>query len=511
MKNSISNPVELTKKSRILVLIAALLAVFLGALDALIIGAAMPTIVAELGGLELYSWVFSAYMLTRTIALPLFGKLADLYSSKKLFVLAVGAFLLGSVFAGVVDSMPQLVFLRALQGIGAGGNFALAYIVVSEVSAPEDRGRMMGLISFVWGVSSVMGPLLGGFIVTYLTWPWVFYLNVPVGTLAIFFILRYFQESRPKKAEAAVDYLGALTLTICILSLLFAFLLLGESRTWQSPLLIGLSFLSVLAGVIFWYVERRAVEPILPLHFFRIAGFTLPNGAAFFSSFAIFSLLAFLPLFIQGTLGRTAAELGLVMVPLSLGWSAGALVCGLVVNRLGEKLTGVAGAILMCITIALTLTFNPTTGLIYFSIVVCPIGIGMGFVSVATLIKVQNSLHESDLGVATSSQQFARTLGGTIGIGISGAMVSHYLAKAIKSLMNSPLRAEIPPELAAQLSQSLQEFLQPEMEASLSSTALNAIRGSIGKGVEAVFWTALLVSFISIIMCIMMPERKVEP
>jgi MFS family permease len=229
------------------------------------------------------------------------------------------------------------------------------------------------------------------------------------------------------------------------------------------------------------------------------------------SSFAIFSLLAFLPLFIQGTLGRTAAELGLVMVPLSLGWSAGALVCGLVVNRLGEKLTGVAGAILMFISIALTLTFDATTGLIYFSVVVCPIGIGMGFVSVATLIKVQNSLPESDLGVATSSQQFARTLGGTIGIGISGAMVSHYLDKAINGLMNSPLRAEIPPELAAQLSHSLQEFLQPDMVGSLSSTALNAIRESIGKGVEAVFWTALLVSFISIIMCKMMPGRNVKP
>ena len=244
-------------------LIAALLAVFLGALDALIIGAAMPTIVADLGELELYSWVFSAYMLTRTIALPLFGKLADLYSSKKLFVLAVGAFLIGSVFAGMVNSMPQLVFLRALQGIGAGGNFALAYIVVSEVSAPEERGRMMGLISFVWGVSSVMGPLLGGLIVTYLTWPWVFYINVPVGSLAIFFIVRYFQESRPKKTDATVDYLGALTLTTCILSLLFSFLLLGEARSWYSPELLGLFFLAVVAGVVFWYAERRAAEPIL--------------------------------------------------------------------------------------------------------------------------------------------------------------------------------------------------------------------------------------------------------
>jgi EmrB/QacA subfamily drug resistance transporter len=508
VENIGSIPVEISKRSRVLVLTAALLAVFLGALDALIIGAAMPTIVADLGGLELYSWVFSAYMLTRTIALPLFGKLADLYSSKKLFVLAVGAFIMGSALAGMVDSMPQLVLLRGLQGIGAGGNFALAYIVVSEISAPEERGRMMGLISFVWGVSSVLGPLLGGFIVTYLAWPWVFYINVPVGCLAVFCILRYFEESRQKKKGAAVDYLGAISLSTCVVAMLIAFLLLGEAHPWNSPQVIGLFILASLASAVFWRVERRATEPILPLHFFRIAGFTLANGAAFFSSFAIFSLLAFLPLFVQGTLGKTAAELGLVMVPLSLGWSAGALVCGQAVNRLGEKRSSVAGALLMFASIALTLTFSSSTGLIYFSAVVCPIGIGMGFVSVATLLKVQNSLEESDLGIATSSQQFARTLGGTVGIGISGAMMSHYTDKAIETFINSPSRSEVPPALATQLSQNLQEFLRPEVLESLSSATLNTIRESIGEGVEAVFWTALLVSFVSIIFCSMLPERK---
>jgi EmrB/QacA subfamily drug resistance transporter len=494
-------------RKRVPVLIAALLAVFLGALDALIVGAAMPTIVADLGGLELYSWVFSAYMLTRTISLPLFGKLADLYSSKKLFVLAVGAFLVGSALAGMVDNMVQLIFLRALQGIGAGGNFALAYIVVSEVSASEKRGKMMGLISFVWGVSSVLGPVLGGFIVTYLNWPWVFYLNVPIAGLAVFFILRFFEESRQKK-DAAIDYLGAISLSTCVLTLLFAFLLLGQAHAWYSPELIGLSMMALLAGAVFWYAERRAVEPILPLHFFRLAGFTLANGAAFFTSFAIFSLLAFLPLFVQGTLGRTAAELGIVMVPLSLGWSAGALVCGQVVNRFGEKASSVAGALLMFFSIALTLTFNSATDLIYFSAVICPIGIGMGFVSVATLLKVQNSLNESDLGVATSSQQFARTLGGTVGIGISGALASHYIDRAIDTFVNSPQNSEIPAELAEQISKNLQEFLRPETVASLSNTSVNAIRESIGQGVEAVFWTALLVSFVGIIMCKMLPDRK---
>jgi EmrB/QacA subfamily drug resistance transporter len=490
------------------VIIAALIAVFLGALDALIIGAAMPTIVADLGNLELYSWVFSAYMLTRTIALPLFGKLADLYSSKKLFVLAVAAFLVGSLLAGMVNSMPQLILLRALQGIGAGGNFALAYIVVSEVSSPQERGRMMGLISFVWGVSSVLGPLLGGFIVTYFPWPWVFYLNLPIGCVAVFFILRYFQESRQKKTSVSVDYLGAITLSTCVLALLFTFLFLGEAHSWHSPQTIGLMALALFAGILFCYAERRAVEPILPLHFFRTPGFTFSNGTAFLSSFAIFSLLAFLPLFVQGTLGRTAAELGLVMVPLSLGWSAGALVCGQLVNRLGEKTSAVFGALLMFISIALTLTFKPTTGLLYFGAVVCPIGIGMGFVSVATLLKVQNSLQESDLGIATSSQQFARTLGGTLGIGVSGALASHYIDKAINAIINSPLHSEIQADLAARLSQNLQDFLRPEAVASLSEPALHAIREAIGQGVEAVFWSALLVSLISIIMCNMMPGKE---
>jgi EmrB/QacA subfamily drug resistance transporter len=498
----------MTDNTRVLVLIAALLAVFLAALDALIVGAAMPTIVADLGGLELYSWVFSAYMLTRTISLPLFGKLADLYSSKKLFVLAVGAFLIGSAFAGIVENMEQLILLRALQGIGAGGNFALSYIVVSEISAPAERGRMMGLISFVWGVSSVLGPLLGGFIVTYLAWPWVFYINIPIGGLAAFFILRYFQESREKKREAEVDYLGALALSTCVLALLFVSLLGGKSDPWLSPQFIGLLVLAIFAGVLFLYAEKRATEPILPLHFLQIPGFTFANGAAFFSSFAIFSLLAFLPLFVQGTLGRTPAELGLVMVPLSLGWSAGALVCGHVVNRLGEKLASLVGAILMSLSIAFTLTFSPTTGLVYFSLVICPIGIGMGFVSVATLLKVQNSLQEIDLGVATSSQQFARTLGGTIGIGISGGVMSHYMDKSIRTFMNSPLGSEIPSDLVAKLSQNLQDFLRPEIVATLSSTALDAVRGAIGSGVEAVLWTTLLVSSISIIMCKMLPGVK---
>ncbi|HVO83340.1 MAG TPA: MDR family MFS transporter [Syntrophobacteria bacterium] len=502
-------PSPLPERAKALVLIAALLAVFLGALDALIVGAAMPTIVADLGGLELYSWVFSAYMLARAVSLPLFGKLADLYSTKRLFILALGIFLIGSVPAGAVRNMGELILLRAVQGVGAGGNFALAYIVVAEVSPPAERGRTMGLISFVWGISSLLGPLLGGLIVTYLPWPWVFYLNVPLGALAIWWVSRYFRESREKPAKATVDYLGAFALTAGILSLLMAFLIGGKtSGGWQKPEVVGLGVLTVVAFLLFYVAERRAADPILPLGFFRVPGFTLANGAAFFSSFAIFSLTAFMPLFLQGAMGKTPAELGVLMVPLSLGWSAGALTCGRLVARLGEKPASLAGSLLMGGGTALTLTFGATTGLLYFSTVVFGTGVGMGFISLSTLLTVQNSLTEMDLGVATSSHQFARNLGGTIGVGVCGSLVVHKMDEAMTSLMNSSLGANFPPELATRVATDIQNALRSEFTMSLSGPAMTALRTAIGKGVQVVFWTSLLVCFISLIFCIMLPRTE---
>ncbi|HYA02521.1 MAG TPA: MFS transporter [Syntrophobacteria bacterium] len=497
------------ERARAFVLIAALLAVFLGALDALIIGAAMPTIVADLGGLDLYSWVFSAYMLARAVSLPLFGKLADLYSTKRLFIFALGTFLVGSVLAGMVRTMAELILLRAIQGVGAGGNFALAYIVVAEVSQPLERGRTMGFISFVWGVSSLLGPLLGGLIVTYLSWPWVFYLNIPVGAVAIWWVLRYFQESRRKRPEATVDYLGAFSLTMAVLALLAACLFSGKnSGAWGSPEILGLLGLSALAILLFCFAERRATEPLLSLSFFRVPGFTLANGAAFFSSFAVFSLAAFIPLFLQGAMGKTPAELGVLMVPLTLGWSAGALTCGRLVQRLGEKAASVTGSLLMGGGTALTLTFGGATGLLYFSAVLFGLGVGMGFVSLSTLLTVQNSLSEMDLGVATSSHQFARNLGGTVGVGVCGTLVMYGMEQAMAALMDSPLRGDIPPALAARLATDIQNVLRPELAGSLSAPAMAALRTAIGTGVHAVFWTALLVCLMSVILCIMLPTVR---
>jgi EmrB/QacA subfamily drug resistance transporter len=498
-------------RAKILVIAAALLALFLGALDALVVGAAMPTIVADLGGLDLYSWVFSSYLLARAIALPIFGKLCDLYNSKRLYCFAIAVFVISSLFGGIARNMTQLIVCRALQGIGAGGTFALAYIVVADIAAPEKRGKMMGLISFVWGVASILGPALGGFIVDCVSWRWIFYLNLPLGCAALLAILLYLEDVREKRRHASLDLLGAITLSIAVLALLAVFLVGGRTYPWVSLEIIGLGLLALGGGIGFCFAENRAKEPILALGFFRNLEFSFANSSAFFSSSAIFSLSAYSPLFIQEVLGKTPAELGMAMVPLSLGWSAGALICGQLITREREKPYSILGSLLLIVSAGLTVTASPATPLVVFSLVLAVGGVGMGFVSVATLLIVQNSLDAANLGVATSSQQFARTLGGTIGIGISGSLVSAYLANSIALVLSSADHGEISTSVAQHLLLNLDSVFQPDIQAALSPTIQKHLHEAVEKGVGLIFWSVLAASLVSLLCCILIPGRKQSP
>lgn len=496
------------RRTRVLVVGAALLALFLGALDALVVGAAMPTIVSELGGLNLYSWVFSAYLLTRAISLPIFGKLCDLLSSKKLYLVAIAVFLVSSVLAGAAQSMEQLIVFRAFQGIGAGGNFALAYIVIADVSAPAQRGKMMGLVSFVWGVASVLGPALGGFIVTYFSWRWIFYINVPLGAMALFGIGLYLTDLREKKKDVSIDFLGATSLSVLVLAVLILFMMGGHSYAWMSPQIISLLCLAGVSAMLFYFAEERAKEPIINLNFFRVRGFSVANGAAFFSSFAIFSLSAYMPLFIQGALAKTPAQLGMAMIPLSLGWSGGALLCGQLINRAREKPFSLFGSMLLMAGSGIPLVYTIATPLWLCSFVLTVAGLGMGFVSIGTLLMVQNSLSASDLGVATSSHQFSRTLGGTIGIGAAGSLVTASIAKNLSAVSSSGLGNEAFQSLPSGLAENIQSLFQPSVQAMLSAGAQKAFHRAIATGVETVFWAALAASCISLIFSYALPKLK---
>ena len=497
-------------KNRIFIIVASLLALFLAALDALVMGAAMPSITAHLGGLHLYSWAFSSYLLSRAVALPLFGKLCDLYSSKKLFNVSICIFLAGSVSAGISQNMTQLILSRVIQGIGAGGSFALTYIVLSDISSPEKRGKMMSFASFVWGVASVLGPTIGGFIVNYFSWRWIFFINIPVGAVSLLGIFLYLIETREKREAVSIDYLGMLTLSSTILALLIAFLLAGRSYPWLSFQIVGLFTVTAGAGVAFYHVEKRAKEPILSMDFFKLKRFRLGNGAAFFASFAIFSLFSFSPLFIQGALGKTPAQLGLAMMPLSLGWSFGALACGQLVNLIGKRTASILGGVLMVLGSAMTLWFSSGTSLVLCSIILTVAGLGMGFVSIATLLVVQNSVDISNLGVATASHQFTRTLGGTIGIGISGSLVTVTFLNALEKVLSLDLHQEMDLELLSRIQQNVGNIFLPEIQTLLSTDVQRGLQEAVGHGIMPVFWISLLASSVCLVLAILLPRSDLS-
>ena len=500
-------PVHLSPKRRLLLILATLLALFLAALDTLIMSAVMPTIVADLGGLHLYSWVFSTYLLSRAVALPVFGKLADLFPNRTLYLVSILIFLLGSVLAGMARSMMALTVFRAIQGIGAGGNFALVYIVLADISEPENRGRMMSYASFVWGLASVLGPSLGGFIVSWVSWRWIFYINVPIGLLSLVGIWFFLKETRDKHEIIEIDYAGIITLVVAILSFLTAFLLGGREHDWTSLPILGLFALFLVSAMGFYVAEKRSNEPILCFDFFRLRGFSTGNGLVFFSSVSIFSLSAFSPLFIQGALGQSPFQLGIVMMFLSFGWSAGALYCGRRSNRWGEKPFSLAGGLILIAGCAMAVRFSAATSLWTCAAAMGLAGVGMGFTSIATLLVVQNSVEKTDLGVATSSHQFTRTLGGTVGIGICGSLVTARFAQVADTLNQSALQGRIRPAVMDQIQQNFENFFRPDVQQQLLPDVQTALHQAIGSCVIDVFWLALIAALICLVFGLFLPPK----
>ena len=493
---------------RMTVIVATLLALFLGAMDSLVVSAAMPTIVAELGGLHLYSWVYSAYLLARAVSLPIFGKLADLYKSRNLFIAAIVLFIVSSVLAGCAFNMLALIMARAFQGIGAGAIFALVYVVLADISPPQSRGRTLSFASSVWGIASVLGPTLGGFIVSYFSWRWIFFINIPLGLISLWGIAAYLLDVRVKKDRVSLDFAGVASLSTAILALLFAFLLGGRNYAWTSSLIIGLLILSLTSIIAFIAIEHRAKDPMLSIDFFRIRGFSTGNVATFLSSFAIFSMFAYVPLFIQGAQGRPPMEVGVAMLSLSLGWSLGALVLGQFIDRVGRKGTAVAGAVCLMTGCAVTLTFTPASSIYCIFIDLFLIGIGMGWVALSTLLVVQSCLDEKDLGVATSSNQFARTLGGAVGVGICGSFIAARFSNLFESVRTSGLMRQLPARMGETGFAHIESLLQPEVQATMPDALRHMVQDAVVGGVSGVFWTVTVAAGFCMLLCLLMPGEK---
>ena len=492
-----------TSQNRPFIIIAALLALFLGALDALIISAAMPSIVTDLGGLTLYSWVYSAYFLARAVSLPVFGKLADRYSTRRLFLFSITVFLLASMVAGAAPSMFILIGARAFQGIGSGGIFALVYIVLSDISPPGERGRTLSLASSVWGISSIIGPTLGGVIVTYFSWRWIFFLNVPLALASLFTMGRCLHDPARTLKTVRLDVAGITCLSGFILCFLTIFISGGRDYGWLSGQILGLGALSAIFAVLFIFIEQRAADPVLDLRFFTRPVFALGNGAAFCASFAIFSLFAYVPLFIEGALAKTPMQVGLTMLALSLGWSAGSLVLGRFIDGRGSRQAAVLGGLILVISSMAMLFFNPQTSMVVCFLVFLLAGLGMGFVTLSTLLLVQSDLANVNLGVATSFHQFSRTLGGTIGVGVCGGVVTTGL---LRNLQESS--AMIPPAVMDLLHKSMENLFREEFRHMLNSQSASLISQAVSNAMSILFWIIFGATLLCLVCTVLLHKRE---
>ncbi|MFI9490688.1 MULTISPECIES: MDR family MFS transporter [Streptomyces] len=415
---------------------ALLLGMLLAALDQTIVSTALPTIVSDLGGLDHLSWVVTAYLLAATAATPLWGKLGDQYGRKKLFQTAIVIFLVGSALCGLAQSMPQLIGFRALQGLGGGGLMVLSMAIVGDIVTPRERGKYQGLFGAVFGVTSVLGPLLGGFFTQHLSWRWVFYINLPIGVVALLVIAAVLHIP-VRRTKHTIDYLGTFLIAAVATALVLVASLGGSTWAWGSFPIIALAVLAVVLLVAFVATERRAVEPVLPLKLFRIRTFTLVAVISFVIGFAMFGAMTYLPTFLQVVHGITPTLSGVHMLPMVFGLLITSTGSGQIVSRTGHwKVFPITGTALTAVGLLLLSQLSRSSSTWTMSLYFFVFGAGLGLVMQVLVLAVQNAVGYEDLGVATSGATFFRSIGASFGVAVFGTIFTNRLTGKLQAALS---------------------------------------------------------------------------
>ncbi|MCA1553213.1 MAG: MFS transporter, partial [Chloroflexi bacterium] len=467
----------------ILVTFGILMGLFLASIEGTVVGTAMPTIISQLQGIELYGWVFSMYMLTSTSTMPVFGKLSDIYGRRPVYIVAVIIFLLGSMLCGTAQSMEQLILFRALQGLGAGGLLPLAFTIIGDIFTMEQRAKMQGLFSGVWGVSALLGPLVGGFLVDHISWRAVFYVNLPFGLIAAAIIGLGLRESHVHAGQKrSIDYAGVVLLIIGIVAFLLA-LLEGPDQGWTSPLVLALAIASlILLGGFVWN-ESRVSEPIISPTLFHQRLFSIASLHGFLTGMAMFGTISFIPLFGQGVLGLDATSAGAMLIPTNLGWVTSSTLGGRLLLKFGYRRIAIACMTIMVVGTFLMSRIHGGTAEWQLWLFGMLMGLGMGGGVTAFLISVQSSVARKQLGAATSTLQFMRNVGGTVGVSIFGTVM---VSNLIEGLARQGSRVNIDPRA----------LLDPT--ASVPPEVLASMRGVLADAIGAVFtlaFVAVVVAF----------------
>ncbi|MEV2214719.1 MFS transporter [Streptomyces sp. NPDC050997] len=454
---------------------ALLLGMLLAALDSTIVSTALPTIVSELGGLDHLSWVVTAYLLASTAATPLWGKLGDQYGRKRLFQLAIVIFLVGSALCGAAQNMPQLIAFRALQGLGGGGLMVLSMAIVGDLVPPRERGRYQGMFGAVFGTTSVLGPLLGGLFTEHLSWRWVFYVNLPVGVVALAVIATVLRIPRTSTRHV-IDYLGTFLIASVATCLVLVASLGGTTWGWGSPQIVGLAVLGVVLAVAFVAVERRAAEPVLPLKLFRIRTFALSAVISFVVGFAMFGAMTYLPTFLQVVQGVTPTLSGVHMLPMVLGLLLASTFSGQVVSRTGRwKVFPVVGTGVTTLGLLLLHRLDEHSSTAAMSGTFFVFGLGLGLVMQVLVLIVQNAVSYEDLGVATSGATFFRSIGASFGVAVFGTVFANLLGDRLADAFRG---TQLPPGVSVGALESDPRGIAA-LPADLRTPALHAYASSI--------------------------------
>ncbi|MFE0101464.1 MDR family MFS transporter [Streptomyces sp. NPDC059009] len=459
------------------VLMALMITILLAMLDNMIVSPAMPTIVGDLGGMEHLSWVVTAYTLATAASTPIWGKVGDMYGRKGAFLSSIVIFLAGSALSGMAQDMGQLIGFRAIQGLGAGGLMVGVMAIIGELVPPRERGKYMGMMTAVMGVAMIGGPLVGGTITDHLGWRWAFYINVPIGVVALAMVTAVLHLPK-KRAEGRIDYLGAALLTIGITAFVLVTTWGGTEYAWGSAMIMELIGIGIASLVGFVFVQRKAAEPIMPLHIFRSRNFSLMSVIGFITGFVMFGAMLFLPLYQQAVQGASATNSGLLLLPLLLAMMAVSFFAGRFTTSTGKyKLFPIVGGVFMVAGLVLLSQMDTGTSRFTTGLYMVVLGIGMGCLMQITMLVAQNSVELKDMGVASSSATLFRTLGSSFGVAIMGA------------LFNNRVQHEMAERAGATGGQATEKSAQLTKEAldKLPVAAKEAYQHAVSSGTHAAF------------------------